>query len=135
MSIFIQTVAVHTESGGNDWKLLLIDSEADYFWQIFLITCSWHQKNETTNSTIQQITNSKSCKVSFKTFKMKKQGLTCFLKQWIKIIHQKRVLKGTLNSWIRGFGFFLCHEQVCKKIWNSFFVYNFMNKKGTWMFA
>ena len=66
VSIFIQTVAVHTESGGNDWKLLLIDSEADYFWQIFLITCFLTSKNETTNSPIHQFTNLECCKMSFK---------------------------------------------------------------------
>ena len=43
------------------------------------ITCSWHQKNETTNSPIQQFTNLKCCKMSFKAFKMKKQALKCFL--------------------------------------------------------
>ena len=37
-------------------------------------------KNETTNSTIHQFTNLKCCKMSFKAFKMKKQGLRCLLK-------------------------------------------------------
>ena len=37
-------------------------------------------KNETTNSQINQFTNLKCCKMSFKAFKMKKQGLKCFCK-------------------------------------------------------
>ena len=46
-----------------------------YAW---FLTCSWHQKNETTNSPIHQLTNLKCWKMSFKAFF--KQGLKCFLK-------------------------------------------------------
>ena len=35
-------------------------------------------KIETTNSSILQFTNLKCCKMSFKAFEMKKQGLKCF---------------------------------------------------------
>ena len=46
------------------------------FWQKVgrYLNCSWHQKNETTNSR-----NSKCCKMSLKAFRMKKQGLFFFL--------------------------------------------------------
>ena len=37
-------------------------------------------KNETKNSPIHQFTNLKCCKMSFKAFEKKKQGLNCFLK-------------------------------------------------------
>ena len=84
------------------------------------ITCSWHQK---TKPPIHQLTNLKCCKISFKAFKMKKQGWKCFFKvrNNTLLIPLTRVLKGSLaflqhskfvNWWIRGFGFFWCHEQV-----------------------
>ena len=47
-----------------------------------LLTCSWHQKNETTNSPIHQF------KVLQNVFKMKKQGSKCFSKQKWEKIHQ-----------------------------------------------
>ena len=48
-------------------------------WIIFfhLLTCSWHQK---TKQRIHQFTNLNGCQMSFKAFKMKKQGWKCFLK-------------------------------------------------------
>ena len=50
-----------------------------YLLVLFNLFVTWKQ-NKTTNSRIHQFTNLKCCKMSFKVFKMKKQGSTYFLK-------------------------------------------------------
>ena len=47
---------------------------------LVFITCSWHQKNETTNSPIHQFTNLKCCKMSFKALWNEKARLKMFFK-------------------------------------------------------
>ena len=45
-----------------------------------LFVTSKKQNLQFSNSPIHQFTNLKFCKMSFKSFKIKKQGLKCFLK-------------------------------------------------------
>ena len=81
------------------------------------ITCSWHQKNETIDSSIHQITNSKCCKMSLKAFKLKKWCLKCFLIMIITLWKRgfkRLVLNSTWKSWIGAFmvSFFWSNQQV-----------------------
>ena len=63
---------------GKIFHVLVVFDSATLYSNLFL-TCSWHQKKETTNSPTHQFTNNlKCCKMSFKAFKVKKQGLKWF---------------------------------------------------------
>ena len=63
-----------TWTSGEKWPQFVNCSLVEFFE---LITCSWHQKNQTTNSPIHEFKLLQ--KNFFKAFRMKKQGLKCFL--------------------------------------------------------
>ena len=76
------------------------------------ITCSWHQKNETTNSTVHEFRNLKCYKMSFKAFRMKTskaQNVFFVINKKKYIINKKGLFKRlwplctNLNSWIGEF--------------------------------
>ena len=54
----------------------------------------WPVRDIKKNPRNHEFTNLKCCKMSSKAFKMKKQGLKCFLKKKNLIHHYKGVLKG-----------------------------------------
>ena len=93
--------------------------ESTIFSRNWVLTCSWHQKNETTNSPILKFTNLKCCKMSFKSFKIKKQDINFFLKEIKNHTLLKRgfkrlvglfavlTIRELVNLWIRGFIFLM----------------------------
>ena len=85
-------------------------------WKLhfFPVICSWHQKNKTR---ILQFTNLKCCKMPFKAFTTKKQGLKCFF----KVCNKEKIKKGVLNT--------VCMQHF--KLVNSWFRF-LMSRTGYW---